>query len=52
MTRWRTSLLYRDPRLGDDQYTRDDLPIDYHAKMITCPNQITAAAGRYLNAVG
>jgi IS5 family transposase len=35
--------LGRNRRLGDDQYTRDDFTIDYQARTVTCPNQITVA---------
>ena len=40
--------LARNQRLGDDQYTRDDFTIDYQARTVTCPNQITVA----INAAG
>ena len=33
--------LQRNPKLGDDQYTRDDFTIDYQAKTVTCPNAAT-----------
>ncbi len=33
--------LARNPRLGDDQYTRDDFTIDYDGRTVTCPNQTT-----------
>ena len=33
--------LGRNRRLGDDQYTRDDFTVDYQARTVTCPNQIT-----------
>ena len=35
--------LARNPKLGDDQYTRDDFTIDYEQHTVTCPNQITVA---------
>jgi IS5 family transposase len=41
--------LGRNWRLGDNQYTRDDFTIDYRARTVTCPNQVTASindAGR------
>lgn len=33
--------LGRNPRLGDDQFCRDDFDIDYDARTVTCPNKIT-----------
>lgn len=41
--------LARNPRLGEDQFDRDDFDIDYHARTVTCPNKITvpiSASGR------
>ena len=41
--------LGRNPHLGDDQYNRDDFRIDYQARTVTCPNEVTvsiSAAGR------
>ncbi len=35
--------LRRNPKLGDDQHTRDDFTIDHHAKTVTCPNGATVA---------
>ena len=35
--------LHRNPRLGDDQFTRDDFTIDYQAGTVTCPNQLTVS---------
>lgn len=40
--------LRRNPRLGDDQYTRDDFTIDYDERTVTCPNGATVA----INAAG
>lgn len=39
--------LARNPKLGPDQFTRDDFTIDYTARTVTCPNRITVtiAAG-------
>jgi len=31
----------RNPYLGDDQFRRDDYRIDYTARTVTCPNEIT-----------
>lgn len=31
----------RNPRLGDDQFNRDDFTIDYTARTATCPNGVT-----------
>ena len=28
---------YRNPRLGKDQFTRDDFSIDHHQRQVTCP---------------
>jgi len=33
--------LSQNPNLGDDQFTRDDFTIDYTARTVTCPNDIT-----------
>ncbi len=33
--------LARNPNLGDDQFNRDDFAIDYTARTVTCPNEIT-----------
>ncbi len=33
--------LARNPNLGDDQFNRDDFTIDYTARTVTCPNEIT-----------
>ena len=33
--------LARNPKLGDDQFRRDDFVIDYAARTLTCPNGIT-----------
>lgn len=33
--------LARNPNLGDDQFTRDDFTIDYTARTVTCPNDVT-----------
>ena len=33
--------LARNPKLGGDQYTRDDFTIDYQAETVTCPNAAT-----------
>jgi len=33
--------LGRNPRLGVDQFGRDDFVIDYQARTVTCPNAIT-----------
>ena len=33
--------LHRNPRLGDDQFNRDDFDIDYDARTVTCPNDET-----------
>jgi len=33
--------LARNPRLDNDQFIRDDFTIDYTARTVTCPNQIT-----------
>jgi IS5 family transposase len=33
--------LARNPRLGDDQFHRDDFTIDHTARTVTCPNGIT-----------
>ena len=33
----------RNPYLDDNQFRRDDYRIDYTARTVTCPNQITAA---------
>jgi len=41
--------LGRNPRLGGDQYTRDDFTIDYQARTVTCPHRRTVSittAGR------
>ncbi len=35
--------LARNPRLGGDQYARDDFTIDYQERTVTCPNQVTVA---------
>ena len=35
--------LARNPKLGDDQYSRDDFTIDYDERTVTCPNQTTVA---------
>jgi len=35
--------LNRNPRLGTDQFNRDDFIVDHHARTITCPNGITVA---------
>jgi IS5 family transposase len=40
--------LRRNPRLGDDQFPRDDFSIDYHAGTVTCPNGETVT----INAAG
>jgi IS5 family transposase len=40
--------LRRNPRLGDDQYMRDDFMIDYDECTVTCPNGATVA----INAAG
>ncbi|MCH7844212.1 MAG: IS1182 family transposase [Acidobacteria bacterium] len=40
--------LRRNRRLGDDQYSRDDFTIDYQARTVTCPNQVTVS----INAAG
>ena len=33
--------LRRNPRLGSDQFNRDDFTIDYDARTVTCPNNQT-----------
>jgi len=33
--------LARNPKLGPDQFTRDDFTIDYTARAVTCPNGFT-----------
>lgn len=33
--------LARNPKLGDDQFNRDDFAVDYDARTVTCPNNIT-----------
>lgn len=33
--------LARNPRLGDDQFNRDDFDIDYDNRTVTCPNNHT-----------
>lgn len=33
--------LARNPKLGDDQFHRDDFLIDYAARTVTCPNGVT-----------
>jgi IS5 family transposase len=33
--------LNRNPRLGADQFNRDDFIVDHHARTVTCPNGIT-----------
>ena len=33
--------LARNPRLGEDQFCRDDFDIDYDARTVTCPNNRT-----------
>ncbi len=33
--------LRRNPRLGADQFNRDDFAIDYQARTVTCPNGVT-----------
>ncbi len=38
--------LARNPKLGDDQFGRDDFIIDYAARTVTCPNQITTHISR------
>ncbi len=35
--------LARNPRLGADQFSRDDFDIDYDARTVTCPNDHTVA---------
>jgi len=35
--------LARNPRLGADQFSRDDFDIDYDARTVTCPNDYTVA---------
>jgi IS5 family transposase len=35
--------LGRNPRLGEDQFNRDDFRIDYHNHTVTCPNGLTVA---------
>ena len=35
--------LARNPRLGDDQYTRDDFTVDYQAPTVTCPQGHTVS---------
>lgn len=35
--------LGRNPRLGDDQFTRDDFTIDYQNGTVTCPNGVTVS---------
>ena len=38
--------LRRNPRLGADQFGRDDFSIDYTARTITCPNGTTVSINR------
>jgi IS5 family transposase len=38
--------LARNPKLGDDQFARDDFIIDYTTLTVTCPNQITTHISR------
>ncbi|WP_419921976.1 IS1182 family transposase [Candidatus Poriferisodalis sp.] len=33
--------LARNPRLGEDQFCRDDFGIDHDARTVTCPNNVT-----------
>lgn len=33
--------LRRNPKLGADQFDRDDFVIDYQTRTVTCPNQVT-----------
>ncbi len=33
--------LHTNPKLGADQFSRDDFAIDYQARTVTCPNRIT-----------
>lgn len=35
--------LGRNPHLGDDQFHRDDFSIDYQARTVTCPEEITVS---------
>lgn len=35
--------LGRNPRLGEDQFSRDDFSVDYHNRTVTCPNDLTVA---------
>jgi IS5 family transposase len=35
--------LRRNPKLGDDQFTRDDFIIDHQARTVTCPNGETVS---------
>jgi IS5 family transposase len=34
--------LARNPKLGDDQFHRDEFIVDYTARTVTCPNGVTA----------
>jgi IS5 family transposase len=43
--------LGRNPRLGDDQFHRDDFTVDYHAGTVTCPQGQTVAITPKGNAV-
>jgi len=36
----------RNPNLGDDQFRRDDFTIDYDARTVTCPNEVTVSISR------
>ena len=38
--------LARNPKLGDDQFVRDDFIIDYTTLAVTCPNQIATHISR------
>ena len=38
--------LRRNPKLGPDQFNRDDFSIDHDARTATCPNGITVAISR------
>ena len=33
--------LHRNPKLGGDQFSRDDFKIDYQHRVVTCPNGVT-----------
>jgi hypothetical protein len=41
----------RNPRLGDDQFSRDDFTIDYQARTVTCPEAQTVSITKAGNAV-